>query len=105
MNHRVLVSDPLAEEGIEILRNGAEVDVKTDLSEDALVGIIGDYDALLVRSGTQVTARVIDAGTKLRFIGRAGAGVDNIDAGAATRRGIIVANAPEEHEGEQEVST
>ena len=96
MNPRVLVSDPLAEEGIEILREGgADVDVRTDLSEDALVGIIGDYDALLVRSGTEVTARVIEAGTKLRFIGRAGAGVDNIDAAAATRQGIIVANAPE----------
>lgn len=95
MNYRVLVSDPLAEEGIEILRNEVDVDVKTDLSEDALVGIIGEYDALLVRSGTEVTARVIEAGTKLRFIGRAGAGVDNIDTAAATRRGIIVANAPE----------
>jgi D-3-phosphoglycerate dehydrogenase len=96
MNHRVLVSDPLAEEGIDVLRRGGvDVDVRTDLAEDALVGIIGDYDALLVRSGTEVTARVIEAGTKLRFIGRAGAGVDNIDAAAATRRGIIVANAPE----------
>jgi D-3-phosphoglycerate dehydrogenase len=95
MNYRVLVSDPLAEEGIEILRREVQVDVKTDLSEEALVGIIGDYDALLVRSGTQVTAPVIEAATKLRFIGRAGAGVDNIDTDAATRRGIIVANAPE----------
>ncbi|NLX48520.1 MAG: phosphoglycerate dehydrogenase [Methanospirillum sp.] len=94
MNHRVLVSDPLAGEGIEILRREVAVDVRTDLTEDDLVGIIGDYDALLVRSGTQVTARVIEAGTKLRFIGRAGAGVDNIDTDAATRRGIIVANAP-----------
>ena len=59
------------------------------------VGIIGEYDALLVRSGTEVTARVIAAGKKLRFIGRAGAGVDNIDMDAATRAGIIVANAPE----------
>ena len=95
MNYRVLVSDPLAEEGIEILRTEVDVDVTTDLSEDALVGIIGEYDALLVRSGTEVTARVIEAATKLRFIGRAGAGVDNIDTDAATRRGIIVANAPE----------
>jgi D-3-phosphoglycerate dehydrogenase len=91
----VLVSDPLAEEGIDILKGFADVDVNTGLSEDQLVDIIGNYDALLVRSGTEVTARVIDAGAKLKFIGRAGAGVDNIDTDAATRRGIVVANAPE----------
>jgi D-3-phosphoglycerate dehydrogenase len=95
VKYRVLVSDPLAEEGIDILKEFCDVDVKTGLTEDQLVAIIGDYDALLVRSGTEVTARVIDAGTKLKFIGRAGAGVDNIDTEAATRRGIIVANAPE----------
>ncbi len=95
MKYRVLVSDPLAEEGIDILREFCDVDVNTGLTEDQLVATIGDYDALLVRSGTEVTARVIDAGTKLKFIGRAGAGVDNIDTEAATRRGIIVANAPE----------
>ena len=95
MKYRVLVSDPLAEEGIEILKEFADVDVNTGLTEDQLVAIIGEYDALLVRSGTEVTARVIDAGGKLKFIGRAGAGVDNIDTDAATRRGIVVANAPE----------
>lgn len=95
MSYRILVSDPLAEEGVDILRKELTVDVKTDLSEDELVSIIPNYDALLVRSGTEVTARVIDAGNKLKFIGRAGAGVDNIDMNAATRRGIIVANAPE----------
>ncbi len=95
VSYRILVSDPLAEEGVDILRKEFTVDVKTDLSEDELVSIIPDYDALLVRSGTEVTARVIDAGNKLKFIGRAGAGVDNIDMNAATRRGIIVANAPE----------
>ncbi|WP_214041594.1 phosphoglycerate dehydrogenase [Methanoculleus sp.] len=95
MKYRVLVSDPLAEEGIDILKEFCDVDVDTGLTEDQLVAIIGDYDALLVRSGTEVTARVIDAGAKLKFIGRAGAGVDNIDTEAATRRGIIVANAPE----------
>jgi D-3-phosphoglycerate dehydrogenase len=94
-NGRVLVSDPLAEEGLEILKKAFDVDVKTDLKEDELCRIIGDYDALLVRSGTEVTARVIEAGKRLRFIGRAGAGVDNIDTDAATRKGIIVANAPE----------
>ncbi|MDV2480434.1 phosphoglycerate dehydrogenase [Methanoculleus sp. Wushi-C6] len=95
MKYRVLVSDPLADEGIDILKGFADVDVNTGLTEDQLVDIIGNYDALLVRSGTEVTARVIDAGSKLKFIGRAGAGVDNIDTEAATRRGIIVANAPE----------
>lgn len=95
MKYRVLVSDPLAEEGIDILKEFCDVDVNTGLTEDELVRAIGDYDALLVRSGTEVTARVIDAGAKLKFIGRAGAGVDNIDTEAATRRGIIVANAPE----------
>jgi D-3-phosphoglycerate dehydrogenase len=92
---KILVSDPLADEGLEILRRECSVDVKTDLTEDQLVQIIGDYDALLVRSGTDVTARVIEAGKRLRFIGRAGAGVDNIDMEAATKKGIIVANAPE----------
>ncbi|WP_332448753.1 phosphoglycerate dehydrogenase [Methanoculleus sp.] len=95
MKYRVLVSDPLAEEGIDILKGFADVDVNTGLTEDQLVAVIGGYDALLVRSGTEVTARVIDAGEKLKFIGRAGAGVDNIDTEAATRRGIVVANAPE----------
>lgn len=95
MRKKVLVSDPLSEEGLEILMGSCDVDVRTGLSEDELVGIIGNYDALLVRSGTEVTAKVIDAGKKLRFIGRAGAGVDNIDMDAATRKGIIVANAPE----------
>jgi D-3-phosphoglycerate dehydrogenase len=94
MKFRVLISDPLAEEGIEILRDRCEVDERTDLTEDELVSIIGKYDALLVRSGTEVTARVIGAGDRLKFIGRAGAGVDNIDVDAATRRGIVVANAP-----------
>ncbi|HSV42393.1 MAG TPA: phosphoglycerate dehydrogenase [Methanomassiliicoccales archaeon] len=95
MSFKVLVSDPLSEEGLEILRKEFPVDIHLDLPEEELIKIIGNYDALLVRSGTEVTARVIDAGEKLRFIGRAGAGVDNIDMGAATRRGIIVANAPE----------
>jgi D-3-phosphoglycerate dehydrogenase / 2-oxoglutarate reductase len=95
VKYRVLVSDPLSEEGLTLLREKAMVDEKTDLKEDQLVAIIGNYDALLVRSGTEVTAKIIEAGTGLKFIGRAGAGVDNIDMDAATRKGIIVANAPE----------
>lgn len=94
LKFRVLVSDPLAEEGVEILKKTCDVDVRTDLTEEQLIEAIKDYDAILVRSGTQVTAAVIEAGTKLKYIGRAGAGVDNIDTEAATRRGIPVANAP-----------
>jgi D-3-phosphoglycerate dehydrogenase len=94
LKFRVLVSDPLAEEGIEILKGTCDVDVRTNLTEEQLIEAIKDYDAILVRSGTEVTAAVIEAGTKLKYIGRAGAGVDNIDTEAATRRGIPVANAP-----------
>jgi D-3-phosphoglycerate dehydrogenase len=91
---KVLIADKLSEEGIEILRPHAEVDVKTDLKPEELIAIIGDYEALLVRSQTQVTAEVIQAGKKLQVIGRAGVGVDNIDLDEATQRGIVVVNAP-----------
>ncbi|HMK16428.1 MAG TPA: phosphoglycerate dehydrogenase, partial [Methanomicrobiales archaeon] len=92
MKFKVLVSDPIAEEGLAILRESCDVDVRTDLPEDELVRIIGEYDALVVRSGTTVTARIIEAGQRLRIIGRAGVGVDNIEVEAATRRGIPVVN-------------
>jgi D-3-phosphoglycerate dehydrogenase len=92
---KILISDELAIEGLEILKGNVEVDVQTGLSEQALCDIIGEYDALLVRSGTQVTKKVIEAGKNLKFIGRAGAGVDNIDMAAASKAGIVVANAPE----------
>jgi D-3-phosphoglycerate dehydrogenase len=91
---KVLVADPIAEEGIEIIRPVAEVDVKTGLKTEELVAIIGDYEGLLVRSQTQVTAEIIAAGRKLQVIGRAGVGIDNIDVDEATRRGIVVVNAP-----------
>jgi len=91
---KVLVADPIAQDGIEIIEKVAEVQVKTKLSEDELVSIIGDYEGLVVRSQTQVTARIIAAARKLTVIGRAGVGVDNIDVDAATERGIIVVNAP-----------
>jgi len=91
---KVLIADRIAAEGIEILRAHAEVDVKTGLSRDELVSIIGDYDALMVRSDTKVTQEIIEAGKKLQAIGRAGVGVDNIDIEAATSRGIVVVNAP-----------
>lgn len=91
---KVLVSDKLAQEGIDILKQVAEVDVKTGLSEDELCDIIGDYDALVVRSGTQVTAKVLEAARKLQIVGRAGVGVDNVDVAVATERGVIVVNSP-----------
>ncbi len=91
---KVLVSDPLSEEAVNRLREHAEVDVKTGLKPEELIPIIGDYDALAVRSQTQVTAEVIKAGKKLQIIGRAGVGIDNIDVKAATQQGIIVVNAP-----------
>jgi len=91
---RVLVSDPIAQDGIDVLAPHAQVDVRLGLPREELVAAIGEYDALIVRSETKVTAEVIEAGTKLQVIGRAGVGVDNIDLQAATRRGIIVVNAP-----------
>ena len=91
---RLLVSDPLANEGLELLRSQGDVDVKLRMDPAELLSIIGDYDGLVVRSETRVTAEVIDAGLQLKVIGRAGVGVDNIDVEAATRRGIPVVNAP-----------
>ncbi len=92
---KVLVSDPIAEQGIEILKNEVDVDIATGLEPSELIKRIGNYEALIVRSETQVTKDVINAGKKLKIIGRAGVGVDNIDVNAATERGIIVVNAPE----------
>jgi D-3-phosphoglycerate dehydrogenase len=93
---RVLVSDPVAEEGVAILRRGGlEVDVRTGLSKEELVAIIGDYDGLAVRSETKVTAEVLDAAKNLKIIGRAGVGVDNIDVERATQKGVLVVNSPE----------
>jgi len=91
---RVLVADPVAAEGVALLRGVADVDERHGLAPEALAAIIGEYDALVVRSETKVTAPIIAAGTKLRIIGRAGVGVDNIDVDAATRRGIVVVNSP-----------
>ena len=92
---KVLVSDPIDQTGIDILSQVAQVDVRTGLPQAELKAIIGDYDALMIRSGTQVTADIIEAATKLRIIGRAGVGVDNVDVPAATKRGVIVVNSPE----------
>ena len=92
---RVLVTDPIAQAGIDILRQHAEVDMREGLTADELQSIIGEYEVLIVRSQTKVTAAVIDAADKLQVIGRAGVGVDNIDIDAASRRGVLVVNSPE----------
>ncbi|MEC4983726.1 MAG: phosphoglycerate dehydrogenase [Oscillatoria sp. PMC 1068.18] len=92
---KVLVSDSINQAGIDILSQVAQVDVKTGLPAAELVKIMPEYDALMVRSGTKVTAEIIEAGNQLKIIGRAGVGVDNIDVAAATRKGIVVVNSPE----------
>jgi D-3-phosphoglycerate dehydrogenase len=92
---RVLVSDNIAQKGVDILTNaGLEVDVKTGLSPDELKKVIGEYDALVVRSATKVTADIIEEARNLKVIGRAGSGLDNVDKAAATKRGIVVMNTP-----------
>ena len=102
MAARVLITEPLAEAGIAQLRDaGHEVDERIGLSGDELLDAVKGAQALIVRSATKVTAEVLDAGTDLVIVGRAGAGVDNVDVVAATKRGVIVANAP----GSNAVST
>ncbi|MFN2451983.1 MAG: phosphoglycerate dehydrogenase [Candidatus Dormibacteria bacterium] len=91
---RILVADPIASDGVERLRGAGDVDVITNQSEADLVERIGGYDALVVRSETRVTANVFAAATRLRVVGRAGVGVDNIDLDAATAHGVLVLNAP-----------
>lgn len=91
---KVLITEALAEEGISLLRLHSEVDIKLGLKQEELIAIIGDYNALIVRSQTRVDSKVIEAGKKLEVIARAGIGIDNIDVEEATRRGIVVVNAP-----------
>lgn len=91
---KVLITESVGEEGIEILRPYTEVDIRLGLKPEELIALIGDYEALMVRSQTQVSAEVIAAGRKLQVIARAGVGVDNIDVEEATRQGIVVVNAP-----------
>jgi D-3-phosphoglycerate dehydrogenase len=89
---RVLVREPIAEAGIDLLRERFDVDVD---GATPLEDSIGEYDAIVIRSGTQLTGELIERAERLKVIGRAGVGVDNVDVDAATRRGIVVANAPE----------
>jgi D-3-phosphoglycerate dehydrogenase len=89
---RVLVREPIAEAGVALLRDRFEVDVDAD---GDLAATIGDYEAIVIRSATKLTAELIERAGRLKVIGRAGVGVDNVDVEAATRRGIVVANAPD----------
>jgi D-3-phosphoglycerate dehydrogenase / 2-oxoglutarate reductase len=89
---KVLIREPIADAGVELLRERFEVDVDFD---GDLTDRIGEYDGIVIRSATQLTAGLIERAERLRVIGRAGVGVDNVDVAAATRRGIVVANAPE----------
>jgi D-3-phosphoglycerate dehydrogenase / 2-oxoglutarate reductase len=92
---RILVTEQLAESGLDALREaGHEVDVRLGLSPDELLEAVPGAYALIIRSATKVTAEVIDAGTDLVVVGRAGVGVDNVDTAAATKRGVMVVNAP-----------
>jgi D-3-phosphoglycerate dehydrogenase len=91
---RILVAEAIAPEGVAALEARHSVDVRTGLSPDELREIVGSYEALIVRSGVDVDAQLIAAGTNLQVIGRAGVGVDNVDLDAATRAGITVVNAP-----------
>ncbi|SJM95208.1 D-3-phosphoglycerate dehydrogenase SerA [Crenothrix polyspora] len=94
---KILISDKLAEAGINYLneQTGIQIHIQTGLDEDGLCSIIGDYDALLIRSDTQVTPKVLHAATRLKLIGRAGIGVDNVDIPLATELGIIIMNTPD----------
>ena len=92
---KVLISDKLSPQAVDIFKmRGIEVDIKTGLTEEQLLAIIDEYDGLAIRSATKVTAAVLAAATKLKVVGRAGIGVDNVDVKAATARGIIVMNTP-----------
>ena len=93
---KILISDKLAQEGVDILQSveGFTVDCKFGIKPDELKSIIPEYNALIVRSGTKVTAEIIDAADNLKVIGRAGVGLDNVDLKAATKKGIVAMNTP-----------
>lgn len=93
--HKILVTDKISEIAGDILSKVANVEYMDTLSEDELVKIIGNYDALMVRSQTKVTRKILEAASKMKIVGRAGVGIDNIDVEAATQKGVIVVNSPE----------
>ena len=92
---RVLVTERLSDRGLERLRSEFQVDVREELASGDLAAEIGPYDALIVRSATKVTAAVLAAGENLKVVARAGIGLDNVDVEAATRRGVVIVNAPQ----------
>jgi len=92
---KVLVKEKIADAGVEMLRESFDVDLGLEMADGELAERIGEYDAILIRSATKMTPELIERATSLKVIGRAGTGVDNVDIPAATRRGIVVANAPE----------
>ncbi|HWD68024.1 MAG TPA: phosphoglycerate dehydrogenase [Caulobacteraceae bacterium] len=95
MSPRVLISDSLSPAAVEIFRQrGVDADVKTGLSKEDLIAVIGDYDGLAIRSATKVTKDIVAAARRLRVVGRAGIGVDNVDIPAATAAGVVVMNTP-----------
>ncbi|MDQ3720977.1 MAG: phosphoglycerate dehydrogenase, partial [Actinomycetota bacterium] len=93
---KVLVAEKIGDSGLDLLkRAGFEVEVKTDWADGELAERIGEYDGILIRSATKLTADLLERAHRLRAVGRAGVGVDNVDVEAATRRGVVVANAPQ----------
>jgi D-3-phosphoglycerate dehydrogenase / 2-oxoglutarate reductase len=96
MTYKILIADKLGQAGLDRLDQMADItyDMRTGLDKDALLTLLADYDAVIVRSDTQLDADLINAGTRLKAIGRAGIGVDNIDVPAATARGVVVMNTP-----------
>ena len=93
--YRILVKEKIADSGVDLLRQRFDVDVGVDWTDEELAERIGAYHGILIRSATQLTAELIGRAENLKVIGRAGIGVDNVDVEAATKRGIIVANAPQ----------
>lgn len=92
---KVLIPEKVSPDGLKLLQDSLDVDEKKGLSPEELEGIIGEYDALIVRSETKVTSQLLSAGKKLRVVARAGVGVDNVDLEAATKLGVIVVNSPQ----------
>ncbi|HSD78345.1 MAG TPA: phosphoglycerate dehydrogenase, partial [Solirubrobacteraceae bacterium] len=90
---RVLVAEDIGRSGVELLRAHFDVDVRTDWADGGLADALADYDGVLIRSASKLTAGVLERAERLRVVGRAGVGVDNVDVAAATKLGIIVANA------------
>ena len=91
---KVLITDPIDQSGIDILSQVAQVDQKIGIGNEELINVIKEYDALMIRSGTQVTGEIINSSQRLKIIGRAGVGVDNVDVKTATQKGVLVVNSP-----------